>query len=609
MATTKPRHIQLQAALYVLTACVAVLGQGLWSDWQAYSSSLARAEEVTHAVALGVSRHANDTLLIAEQALAGATANGPAVTGEQQDKRPRQVPVLAFDGAGDLLWASGATEGEVLFTAPPEIASRYASGETGQLITLLDDQSGGATGALAISQPLAGVPGGFVVSLVLPTALEYFFNTFVETSVLTISLTDSSGRTLAGVNHHQLPAGGTEALAGTVFGAPSPSESGSGAPQAAFAGRVVGHSVAEHFPILAVVTISETEALNDWLNWLPSRLGLLAITLLILALLGHRLADQVRRRAAAEEQIRQQEAEFRLLAESAADSVERFDRAGVRLYASPAASRLLGYSKDTLIGGHLLDLVHDEDRPILLASKDRLMDGSSVEETVSVRLRHHDGHYLWVETSFRPSEDGTAVSITRDISDRKELELKLESLARIDGLTGLANRRTFDAAIEEEVARSQRSGMPLSLLMIDADQFKRFNDDYGHLAGDACLKSIARIVAMGARRPGDLAARYGGEEMALLLPDTSVEGASVIAANLCQQVAGLRIKHERNLPLKIATISIGVAAVTGSATQRDDDSEWLITTADAALYEAKARGRNQAVVAPQQGEDAARLVS
>ena len=609
MAATKPRPIQFHAALYVLTACIAVLGQGLWSELQGYVASVTRAEEVTNAVAIAVSRNANDTLRIAEQELSGATANGPAVKSTYQGERPGYGPVLAFDGGGDLLWANGLPGAPVPLTAPSEVAARYAAGETGQLVTPIDLSSEGLGTILAISRPLDDVPGGFVMALVLPAAFLDFFLTFADTSELTITLTDRTGKMRIGINQEQLSEGATDALRQQLFSEAEADDGNGAAPRHGLPGRVVGHSMAEHFPVAAVVTISEEQATSEWRAWLPMRLGLVATSLLILTLLGHRLSEQVRRRAAAEEEIQRREAEFRLLTESAADAVERFDHEGVRLYASPAASRLLGYSTAELVGRHVIDLVHEEDRPIVLAARSRLMDGSSTEETTAARMKHQDGHYIWVETSFRPSEDGTAVSITRDISDRKALELKLENLARLDGLTGLANRRTFDAAINEEVARSQRSGRPLALLMIDADQFKRFNDDYGHLAGDACLKSIASVVAMAARRPGDLAARYGGEEMALLLPNTSLEGASLIAASLCQQIAGLSIPHERNLPWKIATISIGVAAVDHSAANRDYSSEWLISAADMALYDAKARGRNQAIVAPLESDDTARLVS
>lgn len=610
MASPKSRSIEVRTALYVLAACMAVLIQGLWSELQAYSASLTRAAEVTRAVAIAVSGNANDTLRIAEQELAGATATGPAVRSTHPDQRPGVGPVLAYDGDGALLWVRGAPGTPLAFSASGAIAARYAAGETGQLVTPIDPAPGQLGAVLAVSRPLEDVPGGFVVALVLPAAFIDLFSSFARSSDMTITLTDRTGRTIVGINQERLPAGGMRALSDLLFSAEAPVIDDIGAqPHQALPGRVLGYSMAERFNVVAVVTIAEAQAIKDWQAWLPVRIGLLLITILILALLGYRLADQVRGRTEAENELQKREAEFRLLAESAADVVERFAADGTRLYVSPAITRLLGRTPEELAGGNVYGAVHEDDRHLVLAAANRLKSRVSVAETVAVRVNHRDGRELWVETSIRPSGDGTAVAITRDISDRKLLERKLEELATLDGLTGLANRRAFDLAIGEEVERSLRSGRPLGLLMIDADQFKRFNDDYGHLAGDVCLKSIATVVQMAARRPGDLAARYGGEEMALLLPDTSLHSARLIAANLCRQVEALRIPHARNLPWKMATISVGVAVIDPDARLHGYTSEWLISTADLALYDAKAQGRNQAIAAPQQGDGTVRLVS
>jgi diguanylate cyclase (GGDEF)-like protein/PAS domain S-box-containing protein len=608
LASAKAKSIEVGTALYVLAACTAVLAQGLWSEWQTYTGSLTRAEEVARAVAIAVSGNANDTLLTAERELAGATSSGPAAQQTRNDERPHPAPVFAFDGQGTLLWADGLPGGPVPFTAPTEVTARYAAGETGQLVTPLLAAPESLGAVLAVSRPLPDVPGGFVMALVLPAAFLDFFASFARTTDLTISLTDQSGRLMVGINQDQVSTRGAEALTQQLFEAGASADSDSPAPKISWTGRVVGYSMAEHFPVLAVVTIAEKQVVAEWSAWLPARLGLMAITILVLALLGLRLSHQIHRGARVEAELQRREAEFRLLAESAADVVERFAADGTRLYVSPAIHRLLGYTPEELIGGNVFATVHEDDRQLILAATARLKARASVEETLTVRVTHREGHELWIEASLRPSGDGTAVAISRDISDRKQLELKLENLARLDGLTGLANRRAFDAAIADEVERSLRSGRPLALLMIDADQFKRFNDDYGHLAGDVCLKSIATVVAMGARRPGDVAARYGGEEMALLLPDTNLESAHAIATNLCRQVEGLRIPHERNLPWKLVTISIGVAAVDPSLKQRSYSAEWLISTADLALYDAKAKGRNQSIAAPTERDDGVRLV-
>jgi diguanylate cyclase (GGDEF)-like protein len=228
--------------------------------------------------------------------------------------------------------------------------------------------------------------------------------------------------------------------------------------------------------------------------------------------------------------------------------------------------------------------------------------GQSEQETVSFRRIHRDGREIWLETSLRIAAEASGqfsvVGVTRDITERKELERQLEGMALRDGLTDLANRRAFDAALAREVARSRRSGAPLSLLMIDADRFKRYNDDNGHLAGDSCLRAIAAVVAGAARRPSDLAARFGGEELALLLPDTDLAAARAIGIDVCRHVEALGIPHGRNLPWNVVTVSIGVATIDPRDEDVVHDGTWLISTADLALYDAKAHGRNQSIAAP-----------
>jgi len=167
----------------------------------------------------------------------------------------------------------------------------------------------------------------------------------------------------------------------------------------------------------------------------------------------------------------------------------------------------------------------------------------------------------------------------------------LRSLAQLDGLTGLANRRHFDATLDMEWRRGTRSGSPLSLILIDIDFFKDFNDCYGHQAGDVCLQRVARCLQSGFSRSFDLVARYGGEEFVCVLPETSLDGAEVKARALESAVRALGIPHEKSAVLgALVTISLGVAAAVPTLGSQCAD---LILCADRALYLAKHAGRAQ----------------
>ncbi|MCF8168267.1 MAG: diguanylate cyclase [Rhodoferax sp.] len=168
-------------------------------------------------------------------------------------------------------------------------------------------------------------------------------------------------------------------------------------------------------------------------------------------------------------------------------------------------------------------------------------------------------------------------------------------LATQDDLTGLANRRRLNEVFFNEWARSQRSGHPLALAMIDIDQFKNYNDHYGHQAGDLCLKSVAQVIQSAAGRAGDLAARYGGEEFVLILPDTDAKAAHRLAEGLRAAVQGMSLVHAKSSGGTVS-VSIGVAALEDGCYA---DADALLQAADQALYRAKNGGRNQVVLAPE----------
>ena len=180
------------------------------------------------------------------------------------------------------------------------------------------------------------------------------------------------------------------------------------------------------------------------------------------------------------------------------------------------------------------------------------------------------------------------VETLRDLTDEKLARLALEKLATRDGLTGLANRRCFDDTLAAEWQRAQRQCQPISLLMVDVDNFKAYNDANGHLGGDECLKRIATAVAS-EMRANDLVARYGGEEFAVILPNQSLKGAAIVAERIRSRVERLRLPNGL-APLRQVTVSIGAAtAIAGP----DNNASELVAIADAALYRAKHLGRNR----------------
>jgi len=192
---------------------------------------------------------------------------------------------------------------------------------------------------------------------------------------------------------------------------------------------------------------------------------------------------------------------------------------------------------------------------------------------------------------------------------RLHLQLKqqmdqLRALATTDGLTRLANRRTIDETLAREWNRAGRSGLPLSLLLIDVDFFKRYNDAYGHPAGDACLRLVAAAIGRAARRPTDLAGRFGGEEFAVILAKTGIDGALRVAETLREEVARAAIEHRASETASFVTVSIGVSCsgvVQGPHVRGSEDvgsgpacrESDLVDAADRALYLAKQRGRNR----------------
>ena len=296
---------------------------------------------------------------------------------------------------------------------------------------------------------------------------------------------------------------------------------------------------------------------------------------------------------------------YKTLLESTKAIPWKIDWATMRFaYIGPQIEQLLGWSPqswDTV--QDWVDRIHAEDRQRVF---DYCVSQSQagVDHEADYRALAKDGSYVWLRDVVHvvrnlQGEVEALVGFMFDISERKRteqrvmaLQRELEDLSFKDGLTGVANRRRFDAMFATEWSAARRTQRPLSLVMIDIDFFKEYNDRYGHVQGDACLQQVAQALRAGASRPRDFLARYGGEEFALVVPETDEAGAQHVANRCREAVVAAAIEHAGSSIAPIVTLSLGVGTISPSA---DDDPAKFIEAVDRRLYRAKQDGRNMIV--------------
>ncbi len=295
-------------------------------------------------------------------------------------------------------------------------------------------------------------------------------------------------------------------------------------------------------------------------------------------------------RKRAEEAIRQSEERFRSLVQNASDLITVVETDTTIMYQSPSIRRVLGYDASELAGRKLTDLLHQDDVGRMLGFLSEAM--AKPEETVSVeaRLRHRDGTWRDVEIAGtdqrRDAAIGGFVLNTRDVSERKILEKQLRHQAFHDPLTRLANRARFTDRLEHALQRAPRDKHAIAVLFMDLDNFKSVNDGLGHSAGDAVLVEIANRL-QGCLRPGDTAARFGGDEFAVLLEGISAaEDATTVADRIFE---AFRAPFEYDGKALLLRASAGIA-IGDSANQ---DADELLRNADVAMYVAKGRGKGR----------------
>lgn len=350
------------------------------------------------------------------------------------------------------------------------------------------------------------------------------------------------------------------------------------------------------WPLVLDVGLSESDIYAPWRQraWLVTfcllTMGVISLCLLLT------LRSELRRRLAAENNARESETRYRLLADNSSDMIIRFDRQLRRTYVSPSC-RKHGYEPADLLGKTPQSWIHPDDW-LELQSTTQSAQRELRNTHTNYRILHKDGHYVWLEGRYSyVAGDGGFIAVLRDVSRRKEAELKLKlaveelgRLAAIDSLTEVANRRTFDTRLAEEWKRAYRAESEIAILIIDVDLFKTYNDQYGHQAGDAVLKAVALALQDSVHRPGDFVARYGGEEFVVIIPNTDLYGAIEVGETVRRAVLNLQIQHDAN-PVHVVTISVGAACALPRLNLAS--AEEMFTAADGALYSAKSAGRNR----------------
>ena len=318
------------------------------------------------------------------------------------------------------------------------------------------------------------------------------------------------------------------------------------------------------------------------------------------------LQKEIRERKQTEEILYQSRALIASVLNSSLDGVAAFQSVRNQqghivdfrwIVTNPIAAKIVGQNVESLIGMSLLEnLPGMQVEGLFEAYVSVVETGEVFKQELYYR---HDSIQAWFQIVAVKLGDGFAITL-RDITEQKQLALALQTanqelhrLATLDGLTQMANRRQFDQYLVQEWRCLMRAKQPLSIILCDVDYFKLYNDHYGHQAGDACLKQVAKRISHSVKRPADLTARYGGEEFAVILPDTPLDGARQLAETIRLEVQQLKIVHTASPVSENITISLGVASLVPS---QDLSPDHLVAAADVALYQAKNQGRNMACV-------------
>jgi diguanylate cyclase (GGDEF)-like protein/PAS domain S-box-containing protein len=603
----------LRAAAFVALTGAAILGVSGWREWTARDAVLRGAETEMANVARSLTQHAEDSLDLLDSGVVGVVSrlemDGTApvtiaklrILLEARKKAIERIHSLAIiDDQGNWLTSPG-TIGSTLsddgFFRYHRLSPKREP-HVGRPVKSLLDGEWVVTLSRRFNKP-DGSFGGVVIATISSKYLSHFYEQFEIGRNSSVSLTHGDGLMIARNPSNETFVG--RSVSDTPFFRDANLQRPSGAYHFKSpldgADRVSFFKRSSRFPLLLVATIDKDELLAPWRAAAISRMLYVVALVMLISVIGAVLVRQLQRGQRMAAALVEKEAHFRLLAEGSSDMVTRIGLDEHLRYVSPSSVRVVGWRPNQLIGTPALAGINPEDLPAVQAVVDAMKRGEREEARLTYRNSHRQNGEVWLESTMRVTRkdngrvDGV-VAISRDISEHKKLETRLETLAIEDSLTGLANRRRFDERLKEEWARAYRDRSSLALLMIDVDHFKAYNDEYGHPAGDACLRLVAKIIAAETQRAGDLAARYGGEEFAMLLPNTDAVGCAQVGERIRKAIHDAGLVHDSNQAAGCVTASVG-GATCRPALERTAGVSSLVEAADRALYAAKDAGRNR----------------
>lgn len=362
--------------------------------------------------------------------------------------------------------------------------------------------------------------------------------------------------------------------------------------------RLIAYHAGSQYGVVASVSIAVEDIVAEWF-WPTLASNVLRLTLTcVIGMLGLWGLRQMRGQAGMAAALAKSEAVFRMLAEGARDPILLLDARGILRYASPAALVMFERPPRALVGRHIAELAVDPDAPAILMA----LGGMAPLPGAGTRLGFHyesSSHgRRWYVMAVQVTVHGgehSYVATLRDETEEHQRQLDLAIEATTDPLTGLFNRRHLDIVLAAAWRRAAQTGAPLSLIFVDVDRFKTYNDTYGHSLGDTCLVAVGTCLSEIARRSGEVVARFGGEEFVVLLPDTDSDASIATAERIREAVAMKGMAHSGNPPLGVVTVSLGVATMRPQSDPRAEVGQ-LVDAADQALYAAKEAGRNRVMV-------------